>query len=166
MPYVYYRGKSYNVTKTSESEGDYAKGLFWLSAHSINTDALKKQTESINLAQYCGKPLCVLDEGGFMLGVNDEFASIISIPDTMRISYPFVGRFLDSPSTVLLRTAIECYDTMSLDGKVYIEPCVWASRFLETVTSLDSYDWALTRHEELFVLYARCDDHYKFLLVA
>jgi hypothetical protein len=127
--------------------------FYWLSEHI--TDDVKEKVESINLAQYCGKPLCVLDEGGFVLCANDDFATIVSIPDTMRISYPFIGRFLDSPSTVLLRTAIECYGSINSNSRVHIQPCAWASVYLDATYPQDSCDWYLTKQGELFVFYGR-----------
>jgi hypothetical protein len=86
--------------------------------------------------------------------MNDGFSAIVHVPDSMRICYPFIGRLLDSPSTVLMRTAIELYPLINKNNKIPINPCT-INHYRDSAMSKDTYDWYLIKHDDLFVFYGR-----------
>jgi hypothetical protein len=86
--------------------------------------------------------------------MNDGFSAIVHVPDSMRISYPFIGRLLDSPSTVLMRTAIELYPSINKNKTIPIKPCT-INHYRNNAMSKDTYDWYLIKHDDLFVFYGR-----------
>jgi hypothetical protein len=154
---IYYRcitskGDTKDVYELEETA---RRSFIWLSEQ--NTEAMKARVKSLDLKRYTRDrvgPLCVLDENGFILCMNDDFSAIVHVPDAMRITYPFVGRLLDSPSTVLMRTSIECFPSSS--DSIPIEPCTWMHRRAEkTCISRSTYDWYLIKQNDIFVLYGK-----------
>lgn len=122
----------------------------------ITPEALE---DFILIASCTPLPMCILSQKGFVHYANEEFDSLVHIP--IESGFPFVGRFLESASSVEVRRSLERLVESEERTSVDVD-CIWVTANIIDESVNNHYSWKITGRggSRLFVLSGRYGRNY------
>ena len=120
-------------------------------ANHIAEDALKFYSL---IAASVDTPLCLVDQKGFVHFTNDAFRELVDVP--ISFHFPFIGRFLETSSSVQLRNILFELSESERRQTVFFS-AVFSANVVKDSARVQRYSWSIAGHKKtpVFVISGR-----------